>query len=131
MTADEEFFIRLTGFSIAEFERLYRDFEVVWGRLQAERVHYAGRQTTPGAGRKFAIHPREQLVAVLLWSHISLHPQAVSRLLGIHISTFARIRQRVLAALHRLDVEIAIPDRNDYQEIDQLTEAYPELQWLV
>ncbi|HIP73186.1 MAG TPA: hypothetical protein EYH05_17535 [Anaerolineae bacterium] len=130
MTADEEALARLSGLRIAEFEALYHDFDVIWQVMQIERLNYAGRQTAPGAGRKYAVGRREQLLSVLLWSHLGLHPRDISRLLGVHVSTFARIRQRVLAVLDRLDVEIEIPDRNAYKEIDQLAEAYPELRHL-
>lgn len=123
-------FTRLIGFRVAEFETLYHDFAMMWQVVQTERLNYAGQQTAPGVGRKFAISCRDQLLAVLLWSHLGLHPQAVSRLLDVHVSTFARIRQRVLTVLDRLGVEIQMPDRYVYKEIDQLAEMYPELRQL-
>lgn len=119
--------MRLSGLCVDEFESLYRDFAREWRKIEAERLSYSGRQTGPGAGRKFAINQREQLLSVLIWSRVGLHPQSISQLLDVHVSTFARIRQRVLTILDRLDVTIEIPDRKAYKEINELSETYPEL----
>jgi hypothetical protein len=127
LLANEEAFLRLSGLQVNEFEVLYRDFMAVWRKLKAERSCYAGRQVVSGAGRKFLVSPREQLLAVLIWSHLGLHPQSISQLLDIHVSTFARIRQRVLTILSRLNVAIEIPNRKTYKETNLLSETYPEL----
>lgn len=119
--------MRLSGLCVDEFESLYRDFAREWRKIEAERLSYSGRQIVPGAGRKFAINQREQLLSVLIWSRVGLHPQSISQLLDVHVSTFARIRQRVLTILDRLDVTIEIPDRKAYKEINELSETYPEL----
>lgn len=127
LIADEELFARLSGFRVAEFQELCQEFDMAWQTLQAEKQNYAGRQTAPGAGRKFVVEQREQLLSVLLWSHLELHPKAVSGLLGVHVSTFARIRQRVLNVLNRLGVVLAVPDRIAYKELTQLNETHSKL----
>lgn len=131
LMADEDAFTRLSGFRIVEFEALYGIFDATWKVMESERLNYAGRQAAPGAGRKFVVDRRDQLLSVLLWSNLQLHPQDLSCLLDVHISTFARIRQRVLAVLARLDVAIDMPNRTNYKGISQLAEAYPELLCLV
>lgn len=127
LTTNEEAFERLSGLRVNEFEALYRDFATVWRKIEAERLSYAGRLAVTGAGRKFAINQRDQLLSVLIWSRIGLHPKSISKLLDVHVTTFARTRQRVLRVLTRLDMTIEIPDRKAYKEIEELSETYPEL----
>lgn len=122
---NEKLLIQLSGYDRTRFEALYRDFEEAWQALEAERPSYSRRQISRGAGRKYIYNKREQLLFVLLWAHLRLHPQIISHLLCVHVSTFARIRQRVLTVLHRLNVSIDLPDRTSYQDVKQLTDITP------
>lgn len=124
---DAELFARLSGLQVAEFQGLFQNFDIAWHSLRAEKQNYAGRQTVPGAGRKFVVEQRDQLLSVLLWSHLGLHPRDISDLLGVHVSTFTRIRQRVLIILDRLGVVLTLPDRAAYQDLTQLAKIHPEL----
>ena len=127
LSTDNATFIRLTGRSVAEFDQLYGTFAAAWRTMAAEQWHGVTRTVAPGAGRKFTVNCQDQLLAVLLWSHLALHPQAISQLLNIHISTFARIRQRVLTILARLDVTIPPPARGTYKVLDELVDSHPAL----
>ena len=116
-------FEQLIGYEVADFESLYQDFESMRLVLSQKRLDSPGRQNTWGAGRKHSCDQRDELLSVLLWTHLHLHPTAISQLLNVHVSTFARIRERVLTVLHQMNVRIKIPDRTVYRELS----CFPEL----
>lgn len=127
LSKNEALLIPVCGYDVVQFEALYRNFAEAWQAIESRRLGYAGRQTLRGAGRKYRCDIRIQLLSVLLWANLRLHPRAISRLLCVHVSTFTRIRQRVLTVLCQLNVSVDVPDRTAYRELEQLAEVYQEL----
>lgn len=124
LSEDQETFHCLSGLQVADFDALYDDFAAAWSRLKMERRRYTGQAQPSRAGRKFAVSLRDQLLSVLLWFNLGLHPQDLSKLLGVHLSTFARIRQRVLAVLYDLNMPVEPPEPHQYQRIGYLSHVW-------
>lgn len=131
LSQDEETFHCLSGLQVADFDALYEEFAATWSLLMVERHRYTGRLQPSRAGRKFAVTLRDQLLSVMLWSNLGLHPQDLSELLGIHLSTFARVRQRVLTVLYRMNMAIERPEPHQYQKSGYLFHIWlPPQRWL-
>lgn len=124
-------FPHATGLSLTAFEALYQLFEPVW--LQREHLRLGrdmARRQALGAGRRYTVAAKEQLLAVCLWLHLALHPQEVATLHHIHISTLARYQRRVLVVLRQVPGPVpawSIPTPSTYRSLDQVVQACPSL----
>lgn len=126
-----DLFKELTGVNPNEFEALFRQFETTWLETELERLHQRdSRQRAVGGGRKYALPLQDRLLATMIWLHKQLGPSAVARLFNVHPSTIIRNRNRVVAALRRIDESIVSLDAfpspgtggriNEHPELNQL-----------
>ncbi len=95
-------FRSFTGLSRSEFDQLFNRFLPVWQAAEQERLSQKKRQRQIGAGRKYNLALRSQLLMTLIWLHLYLNTATMGVLLNIHKSTVSRNTRRVLAVLRQL-----------------------------
>ena len=95
-------FRNLTGISLLEFEDLFPQFEALWIQAENERLERPSRQRGQGAGRKYRLDLRSQLVMTLVWLHLYLSLDTLGFLFGVHKSSISRNTRRVLKVLRQL-----------------------------
>lgn len=104
-------FKELTGVNPHEFEVLFGRFEMTWIDAELERLQQRdSRQRAIGSGRKYALSLQDRLLATMIWLNKQLRPSAVAQLFDVHPSTIIRNRNRVVAALQKIDESIVSMD---------------------
>lgn len=95
-------FRSFTGLSRSEFDQLFSRFLPEWQAAERERLSQTKRKRRIGAGRKYNLALRSQLLMTLIWLHLYLNTATMGVLLDIHKSTVSRNTRRVLAVLRQL-----------------------------
>lgn len=95
-------FRNLTGISVAEFAELYQRFAPLWVQSEQQRLQRDQRQRALGAGRKYELELRSQLVLTLVWLHLYLSTETLGILFGVDKATVSRNTRRVLGVLRQL-----------------------------
>jgi hypothetical protein len=124
-------FKNLTGATIDEFNELYQQTYPVWQQQEQERLSHPNRQRAIGAGRKYELKFREQLLLSLVWLRLYLNTEALGYFFGVDKSTVSRNTRRVLAAL-RVVGEGSLgwpepPKRGQGKNVAQALAEYPDL----
>lgn len=132
LTAEPALFYELTGYSHNAFLALWDEFAPLFQAREDDRL---ARVVNYGnwSGGKPTLDVQHQLFATLIWLNTRLHPDGIGQLFGVHSSTVARYRKRVLAAL--LPCEgyrpMPWPMPSEYKSLDELMTQYPTLQAIV
>ena len=95
-------FRALTGLSLTEFGELYTRFEPVWQEFEQQRLQRRSRQRKIGAGRKYALDLKSQVVLTLVWIHLYLTTETLGILFGLSKSAISRDTRRVVGALRQV-----------------------------
>jgi hypothetical protein len=95
-------FRNLAGISLKEFNELFQRFEPLWEQAEAERLNRPNRRRAVGAGRKYGLDLRSQVLMTLLWLHLYLNMDTLGFLFGVHKSAISRNSRRVLKVLRQL-----------------------------
>ena len=124
-------FKNLTGVSLEEFHKLYRQTYPVWQQQERERLSRPNRQRAIGGGRKYELKFRQQLLMTLVWLRLYLNTEALGYFFDVNKSTVSRNTRRVLAALRVVGEETLgwpePPKRGQGKNVAQALAAYPDL----
>ena len=124
-------FKNLTGVSIEEFHKLYRQTYPVWQHQEQERLSRPNRQRAIGGGRKYELKFRQQLLMTLVWLRLYLNTEALGYFFDVNKSTVSRNTRRVLAALRVVGEETLgwpePPKRGQGKNVAQALVEYPDL----
>lgn len=125
----------LAGTSPGDFDRLQQAVGPVWAATERNRLSRPDRRRAIGGGRAYRLDFPEQLLMTLLRLQQLLTIRAAASLFGVDKSTASRNMRRMLAALSQLgpdtDGWLAPPLRGHGKNLEQLFQAYPDLQTLV
>lgn len=95
-------FKKLTGIDLEHYWDLCRDLIPIWQQMENERLNRPGRQRAIGAGRKYNLDMKLQLLMLLIHQHLKLTTEATGKLFNVHKSTVSRNTRRVCHALSSL-----------------------------
>lgn len=95
-------FRNLAGISVKEFDELFQRFEPLWEQAEAQRLNRPNRRRAIGAGHKYGLDLRSQVLMTLLWLHLYLNMDTLGFLFGVHKSAISRNTRRVLKVLRHL-----------------------------
>ena len=125
---------KLTGLSLAEFERLYTDFELAYlartSKLQYTRRHKAKRQRAVGGGRKYRYSLRDRLLMTLFWLRAYTTYEVLACLYDLHKSTIEDNLNDVLetlATMRTLRVERPPSDVPKLRSAKEVFDLFPEV----
>ncbi|KKL07855.1 hypothetical protein LCGC14_2581830 [marine sediment metagenome] len=128
---NEKAFKQFTGITVAEFERLYADFEPVWVAAEQKRLQRPERKRAIGGGNNYKLGPKTQLLMVMVWLRLYLTTAAVGYLFGISQSAVSRNTRRLLAVLREVSgEEFGWPDpprKGEGRGMQEAAQAYPDL----
>jgi hypothetical protein len=124
-------FKSLTGMTVGEFDDLCQRTRPVWQRNERERLSRWNRQRAIGAGRKYELGFREQLLMTAVWLRLYLNTEALGYFFGVDKSTVSRNTRRMLAALREVGEDTLgwpePPKRGQGKSVAQALQAYPDL----
>src|SRR5512141_1736312 len=95
-------FRNLTGISVAEFVGLFQRFVPLWEHSEQQRLQRKKRRRAIGAGRKYELDLRSQLVLTLVWLHLYLSTETLGLVFGVDKATVSRNTRRVVGVLRQL-----------------------------
>jgi hypothetical protein len=132
LVTEPALFHNLTGYSHDAFLALWDEFAPLFQAREDDRL---ARMVSYGnwGGGKPTLDVQHQLLATLVWLNTRLHPNSVGQLFGVHPSTVARYRRRVLAALLPCEGYRSMPwpMPSEYKSLNELVTLYPTLQAIV
>lgn len=119
----------ITGITVEEFDRLYKDFEPAWIAAEQKRLQRSERQRAIGGGNSYKLDVETQLV--LVWLRLYLTTATLGYFFGLSQSAASRNTRRLLTILKEISgQEFAWPDpprRGHGRTVDDLAEEYPDL----
>jgi len=129
-----EFATSLLGLSLAEFERLYAEFELVYrtctSALPYTRRHKAKRRRAVGGGRKHKYSLRNRLLMTLFWLRAYTTYQVLGSLYHLDKTTVADNLNEMLGTLARmttLNLERPQAEIPKLRTLQELLNAFPEV----
>lgn len=124
-------FRNLAGISLNEFDVLFQRFGPLWEQAEAQRLSRPDRRRAIGAGRKYGLDLRSQLLMTLLWLHLYLNMDTLGVLFGVHKSAISRNTRRVLKVLRQLGENTLWwsqpPGKYQGRTLTEALEAFPDL----
>jgi DDE superfamily endonuclease len=130
--------ISLIGMSLAEFEKLYAEFELAHraraSALQHTRRHEAKRRRAVGAGRKHKYALRDRLLMALFWLRAYTTYEVLGFFYGLDKSSVADNLNDVLDTLKRMTTfnferpQAEVPKLRSVQEV---MDAFPEVRLMI
>jgi hypothetical protein len=129
---------RLIGLSVAEFEKLYAEFELAHiarvSTLQYTRRHKVQRQRAIGAGRKHKYPLRDRLLMTLFWLRAYTTYEVLGFFYDLDKSTVEDNLNDVLDTLARMttfDLEYPQADVPKLRSVEEVLNTLPEVYLLV
>jgi hypothetical protein len=123
-------FPKVTGLTVSEFDRLVDDLLPRYAAAEEERLQRPDRQRDIGAGRKFELDARDQLLLVIVWLRIYPTGDVLGYLFGVSAPTVSRIQARVLPLLEQTGhatMRLPDPGRKRRRQWSELLHMIPEL----
>jgi hypothetical protein len=124
----------LIGMSLAEFEKLYAEFELAHlGRmnaLQYTQRHKLKRQRAVGAGRKHKFALRDRLLMTLFWMRAYTTYQVLGNFYGLDKTTVEDYLNHVICTLSTMasfNFEIPQADVPRLRSLQEVINAFPEI----
>jgi hypothetical protein len=127
-------FRAMTGLRVAEFDALAAELLPAYAAAERARLGRPGRRRAIGAGRKFALPPRDHLLLAVVWLRRYPTNAVLGYLFGASEYIALRAVQRVvplLAAAGRDTMRLPDPGRGRRPGLDALLTDTPELAVLV
>lgn len=127
-------FPKVTGLTVSEFDTLVDDLLPRYVAAEEKRLQRPDRQRDIGAGRKFELEARDQLLVVIVWLRIYPTGDVLGYLFGISAPTVSRIQTRVLPLLEqagRDTMRLPDPGRKRRRQWSELLQMIPELSVVV
>src|SRR5688572_23788991 len=126
--------ISLIGMSLAEFEKLYAEFELAHGAremtIQHTRRHKVKRRRAVGAGRKHKYPLRDRLLMTLFWLRAYTTYEVLGFFYGLDKTSVEDNLHDVLGTLERMTnynferPQTEVPKLRSVQEV---LDAFPEV----
>ena len=123
-------FPKVVGLTVSEFDDLVKDLLPRYVEAEAQRLQRPDRQRDIGAGRKFELDARNQLLLVVVWLRIYPTGDVLGYLFGVSAPTVSRILSRVLPLLEqagRDTMRLPDPGRKRRRQWSELLAMIPEL----
>jgi len=127
-------FPKVTGLTVNEFDGLVNDLLPRYVAAEAQRLQRPDRQRDIGAGRKFELDARDQLLLVVVWLRIYPTGDVLGYVFGVSAPTVSRIQSRVLPLLEqagRDTMRLPDPGRKRRRQWSELLHMIPELSVVV
>lgn len=123
-------FAKVTGLSVSDFDTLVDDLLARYVAAEDQRLQRPNRQRDIGAGRKFELDARDQLLLVVVWLRIYPTGDVLGYVFGVSAPTVSRIQARVLPLLEeagRDTMRLPDPGRKRRRQWSELLHMIPEL----
>lgn len=123
-------FYRLTGHEVSNVEEVAFIIEPLFSATTTHRQSHPNRQRASGAGPKFSLTIRDQLLLTLIWYQFYPTHQAIGQLFGISDSTVCRYIRRVehhLVQSNQIISRQAEPSRKGRLQLSDLLQREPAL----
>jgi hypothetical protein len=123
-------FAKVTGLSVSDFDTLVEDLLPRYVAAEEQRLQRPDRQRDIGAGRKFELDARDQLLLVVVWLRIYPTGDVLGYLFGVSAPTVSRTQARLLPLLEqagRDTMRLPDPGRKRRRQWSQLLHMIPEL----
>jgi hypothetical protein len=114
-------FRRLTGLSVAEFDKLLGRLEVAATAKRNRRDSHPGRRRKPGGGRRHALDLGRRLTLLLMYYRTYISQEFLGFLFGIDKGTACRAIQEIALLLTGI---FRIPERRVAIGEDEVAEAF-------
>ncbi len=127
-------FRAMTGLTLPEFAHLLGRVLPAYTQQEQQRHQRPERQRAVGAGRTFALDPRDQLLVTLVWLRRYPTHAVLGWLFGVSDSTTVRIVARLLPLLERLGhdtMQFPDPGKHHRRTFDELLTDLPDLSVIV
>jgi hypothetical protein len=124
----------MTGLGVAEFDAVVGDAVPALAAADRARLSRPGRRRAPGAGRRWALAPRDQVLLTVVWLRRYPTDVVLGYLFGVDEATVRRTRGRVLPVLEALGRDtMRLPDPGKHRRptLDALLADTPELAVIV
>jgi len=123
-------FQSLTGLRVSEFDELYKDLQGYYVEAEWRRLERADRKREMGAGRRFALSARDQILLTVVWLRVYPTYEVLGYLFGVSDTTTGRIVERLVPMLEQLGrdtMRLPKPSRKRRRQLDDLLRDIPEL----
>ena len=124
-------FQTLTGISITEFDELFVRFDPLWQQNERQRLNQRKRQRQIGAGRKYELDLKSQVVMILVWLHLYLSTETLGLLFGVSKSSISRNTRRGVVVLRQFGRNSVWwqepPGKYDGKSLKEALAEYPDL----
>jgi len=123
----EKQFQHFSGVSVAEFDALYRRFELAWRKAEAARLHQRERQRAVGGGGDYRLDLDTQLLLVMVWLRHYPTTEALGYLFGVSQSTASRTITRLLPVLAEVEQREIHPPTDKRRALAYFEREQPDL----
>jgi DDE superfamily endonuclease/Helix-turn-helix of DDE superfamily endonuclease len=124
----------MTGLTVTDFRALVTDLAPAFGDAEVARLSRPTRQRAMGAGRRFQLAPRDQLLCCVVWLRQYPTNEALAYFFGVSDSTVSRAVNRwapLLAQAGKDAFRLPDPGRKHRRQVDALLADQPDLVVLV
>jgi DDE superfamily endonuclease/Helix-turn-helix of DDE superfamily endonuclease len=127
-------FRAMTGLEVVAFRALYAELLPAFADAERARLSRRPRRRAIGAGRRFDLGPRDQLLATVVWLRQYPTNEALAYFFGVSDSTASRAIARwlpLLAQAGKDAMRLPDPGRKHRRQVDALLCDQPELVVLI
>lgn len=128
----------LIGMSLAEFEKLYAEFELAHleriNALQYTQRHKLKRQRAVGAGRKHKYALRDRLLMALFWMRAYTTYRVLGNLYGLNKTTIEDYLNHVMQTLSTMasfNLEHPQADVPRLRSLQEVINAFPDIRLII
>jgi hypothetical protein len=127
-------FRTMTGLTVDDFRTLFGEVLPAFAAAERERLGRPDRRRAVGAGRRFELAPRDQLLCCVVWLRQYPTNEALASFSGVSDSTVSRAIARWLPLLERAGqdaMRLPDPGRKHRRQVDALLADQPALVVLI
>jgi len=129
-----QIFRAMTGLAVAEFTTLFDDLQAAFAAAEVARHSRPTRRRAIGAGRRFGLTPRDQLLLTIVWLRHYPTNEALAYFFDVSDSTVSRAIHRwlpLLEAAGQDTMRLPDPGRKHRRQVDAVLAEQPALLVLV
>lgn len=138
ISTQPQFMNSLTGMSLAEFEKLYAEFELTHkareNALQHTRRHKVKRRRAVGAGRKHKYSLRDRLLMTLFWLRAYTTYEVLGFIYALDKTAVEDNLNQVLdtlATIKTFHFEIPHGEVPKLRSVEEVLDAFPDLRLII